>query len=146
MVVVAVTAELPVPLVAVITAVCPAVAALAEVTKPVLAPTLATAVLLLLQTTEFVIVCVELSEYVPVATSCDTEYRATLGFAGVTAIDLSDGAGLLLPVLQAASNNVDTIAANTTCMILLRASNIAFLSFLVRISRTVAETNNKLNF
>jgi hypothetical protein len=87
----AVTAALPVPLVAVITAVCPVNSEEedAGVTKPVLAPTVATAVLLLLQVTEVVRSRVELSEYVPVAVSCCTAVTFIFGACGDTRIDFS---------------------------------------------------------
>jgi hypothetical protein len=124
-----VSAALPVPLVAVITAVCPFVAVEVVVTSPVFAPTVATAVLPLLQVTVLVIALEVLSEYVPVAESCTTELRPRVATFGVTVIDFSVTPPPPLPLPpQAASNNVDAITAKTTCIILLRASNIAFLS------------------
>ena len=65
----AVTAVIPVPMVAVITAVCPDNAEGAGVTRPVFVPTVATAGFPLVQLTFEVIFWVLPSKYVPVAVS-----------------------------------------------------------------------------
>jgi hypothetical protein len=81
------------PLAAVITTVCPAAAPAVGVSKPEVASTVAIAVLLLLQLTEEVMSLVDLSEYVPVATSCNLAFSVVDGFTGVTTIELNVMAG-----------------------------------------------------
>jgi hypothetical protein len=71
------------------TTVCPTEAPTTGVSKPEVEPTVAIAVLPLLQATEDVISLVVLSEYLPVATNCSLAFRAVDGFNGVTVIELN---------------------------------------------------------
>ncbi len=86
------------------------------VARPVVAPIVAAATFVDAHATCVVTFCVEPSEYVPVAMNCCVSPAATLGLAGVTAMELSVAAStvsVVLPVTLPAVAEMVVVPAAT---------------------------------